>query len=187
MYNKYMIILVGPSASGKTEVAKKLVESFGFSKVVTYTSRPKRKGEKSGVDYHFITEESFLRKKDKDFFLETTKYNGNYYGTSYNEIDINKVLIVDPNGLKAYRELHDNTIISFYLLASEQKRIDRMITRGDLKEDIVKRLESDKVNFSYNKIGNIDFVIDTENSSVRDIAQNIYEKYAKKLSEVGKL
>jgi guanylate kinase len=108
-----MIVLVGASASGKTEIAKKLVSSYGFSKVVTYTTRNKRPNEKIGVDYHFVSEKSFLDKKKKGFFLETTLYNGNYYGTSYDELGINKVLIVDPNGLKSYSDLHDKSIISF--------------------------------------------------------------------------
>lgn len=177
-----MIILVGASASGKTEIAKRLCSDFGFSKVVTYTSRQKRPGEKNHVDYHFVTEEDFLRKRDKNFFLETTIYNGNYYGTSIDEIEINKVIIVDPNGLKSFRDIKDPTIVTFYLVCSEQTRIERMEKRGDPQEAIKERVENDKISFSYNKIGHIDFVIDAESSDIAHTAKDIYEKYAQKLA-----
>ena len=54
-----MILLAGPSASGKTEIAKILMKDFGIRKVVTHTTRPPRIGEKDGVDYHFVTREEF--------------------------------------------------------------------------------------------------------------------------------
>ena len=74
-----MIILVGASASGKSVVVKKMTELYGIEKVVTYTTRPMRAGEANGIDYHFISKEDFISKKEKDFFLETAFYNNNYY------------------------------------------------------------------------------------------------------------
>ena len=176
-----MIILVGASASGKTEIAKKLISQYDFQKVVTYTTRPKRIGEKNGIDYHFISEKSFLEKKEKNFFLETTIYNGNYYGTPYDEIGLNKVLIVDPNGLKAFRDLNDKTIVTFYIIVSEEKRIERMKFRGDTNESIAKRIENDRKNFAYENIGNVDFVIEGENSSIVELTEEIFSKYASKV------
>ncbi len=48
-----MIILVGASASGKTEVAKLLARKYGIRKVVTHSTRPLRSGEVNAVDYLF--------------------------------------------------------------------------------------------------------------------------------------
>ena len=76
-----MIVLIGASASGKTEVAKTLIAKKGFSKIVTYTTREIRPSEVNGVDYHFVTKEKFLELKNDNFFLETTTYNNNFYGT----------------------------------------------------------------------------------------------------------
>lgn len=58
-----MIILVGASASGKTEVAKMLGKLFQMRKVITHTTRPMRENEKDGVDYYFVTREEFLNLK----------------------------------------------------------------------------------------------------------------------------
>ena len=64
-----MIILIGPSASGKTEVVKYLVNNYGYTKLVTNTTREKGIGEIDGKDYNFITREDFLSKlKNNEFF-----------------------------------------------------------------------------------------------------------------------
>ena len=55
-----MIVLIGASASGKTEVAKTLIYKNGFSKIVTYTTRKIRPTEKDGIDYHFVSKQQFL-------------------------------------------------------------------------------------------------------------------------------
>ena len=49
-----MVILVGASASGKSVVAKDMIKRYGFSKVVTYTTRSIRVGEVNNIDYHFL-------------------------------------------------------------------------------------------------------------------------------------
>ena len=72
-----MLILIGPSASGKTEVAKILISKYGMQRLVTYTTRKMRTGEIGGRDYHFVTVEEFLNLSEGEF-VETTFYNGNY-------------------------------------------------------------------------------------------------------------
>ena len=81
-----MIILVGASASGKTEVAKYLKQHYGIKKVVTHTTRSMRTNEVDGVDYHFVDKQTFLALKNQNYFVEVTNYNNNYYGTSRDEV-----------------------------------------------------------------------------------------------------
>lgn len=49
-----MLILIGPSASGKTEAAKIMINRYPISRVVTCTTRKKRINEIDGFDYHFL-------------------------------------------------------------------------------------------------------------------------------------
>ena len=51
------------------------------------TTRPRREGERDGVDYHFLTRDEFLRRVDAGEFLEWATYAGNLYGTLRSEID----------------------------------------------------------------------------------------------------
>ena len=57
-----MIILVGPSASGKTEIVKYLIKYFSYTKFVTTTTRNIRVNEINGIDYNFISTTEFLDK-----------------------------------------------------------------------------------------------------------------------------
>lgn len=170
---------MGPSAVGKTEVAKVLIKLYNISKVVTYTTRDKRINEVDGVDYHFVTKDEFLHLKKHNFFVETTLYNNNYYGTSKKEIKDNKLLIVDPSGKDAFLKLKKHYVVVFYLQANEELRKKRMKERGDSPSIILQRLTKDKKYFSEEaKIG-VNYIIDSENKSIEEIAREIYSLYLK--------
>ena len=96
-----MIILIGPSASGKTSIAKELIKNYNFKKFVTNTTRAMRQGEVDGEDYHFISVDEFIKKKDNNELIEYVNYNNNYYGTSIEEVSDDKVLIVDIKAITA--------------------------------------------------------------------------------------
>ncbi len=174
-----MIILVGASASGKSVVVKKMIEKYNFKKVVTYTTRDIRVGEVNDVDYHFVSREDFLNKKNNNFFLETAFYNNNYYGTAYEDISSDKVLIVEPSGANVYYEKLKDKVFIVYLQASKDERKRRMIERGDSLESINKRLKGDVEYFDMNNFNKIDLVIETEDLSVEEVADIIYQNYKK--------
>ena len=90
-----MIILVGASASGKTVVAKDLAARYGYTKAITHTTRPKREGEINGVDYFFVTKKEFLDMESRGEFVETTWYNGNFYGCSKAQVADDKCVVVE--------------------------------------------------------------------------------------------
>ena len=52
-----------------------------MTRVITYTTRDPRSGEKDGVDYHFLDAASFLSRVQAGNFLEHAKVYGNSYGT----------------------------------------------------------------------------------------------------------
>lgn len=171
-----MILLVGPSASGKTEAAKCLRSRYGIVKVVTHTTRAPREGERDGVDYHYVSKEEFLKLKAEDAFVETTEYSGNYYGCSKAEIGESKCVVVDPNGLKSFLALNDNRIVTFYLRAKEDTRRERMRARHDEESLIKQRIENDRKTF----IGIeelTDYAITTDRRPLVDIVSEIYERY----------
>ena len=180
-----MIILVGASASGKTEIAKCLAANYGIKKAITHTSREKRDGEKDGVDYFFVPEAIFLQMKSRYSFVETTFYNGHYYGCSKDQVADDKCVVVDPNGLKSFKALKSKRVISFLLRADEETRIERMRKRGDKEEDITKRIENDKTTFDPANIPQVDFIIDTDSRSVEAITKQIYALYKAELNKLS--
>ena len=91
-------VLVGASGSGKTTMAGILKDTLGFQRCITSTTRPPRPGEKDGVDYHFLKE--FI--PEEMFEMATF---GNYeYGISWDALKKGDFVILDPQGVRYYRE-----------------------------------------------------------------------------------
>ena len=177
-----MLVLVGPSASGKSAIVKCLESKYGIKKFITCTTRDKRVGEVNGIDYFFMTKEEFTTRYENDEFIETVYYNGNYYGTLKKEAGVNKVVILEPQGLNNFLEKVDN-IYSVFLKTDVNILKDRMIGRGDSILDVNKRLENDKILFSKEQLSQINLEVDTSNLSVDEIAEYIVKNYNEYLSK----
>ncbi len=178
-----MILLVGASASGKTVTALDLQKRHGLVKAITTTTREKRVGETDGVEYFFISKEEFTKRLNEGKFVEHSLYNENYYGCGIDQVDDNKIVVLDPNGLHSFLKLNNKHIVSFLLIADEKTRHERMVSRGDKQENIAKRLKNDVDDFSLEKIGKVDFIIKTENKSIEETSDLIYKLYKEKLSK----
>ena len=178
-----MIVLSGASASGKTEVAKLLAKEYGITKIITTTTRPMRVNEVDGRDYFFVTVERFKEMIDEDLFVEYTNYNNNFYGSTKDQIQDNRCVVIDPSGLRAYMSLHDPRIFTFFLEAAEETRYQRMISRGDKIIDAEKRIINDRVIFNKDASRDVDYIIDSETQSLEDIAKQVVELYKEGLSK----
>lgn len=172
-----MLVLVGPSASGKTQILKLLIQKYNMKKLVTYTTRLMRINEVNGVDYYFISIDEFNEKQKDGFFFETIEYNGNYYGTSKNDFSQDKAVILEPNGLNKYLEYAKDQIVVVALICKPDILRTRMIFRGDSLEDIEKRIETDSDWFGVDLIKKADLIVDTSNSNINNDVDKIYEFY----------
>ena len=173
-----MIVLAGASASGKTEVAKLLAKKYGITKIVTTTTRPKRKGEVDGMDYFFVTTEKFEEMIREDRFVEYTFFNGNLYGSTKDQIAKNKCVVIDPAGLRSYTALKDSSIVTFYLEADEETRYKRMLSRGDDIDKIESRIKHDREAFKKENIVKVNYIIKNSSDDVlEDVCDHIYQIY----------
>lgn len=182
-----MIILTGPSASGKTATCLYLQAHYGIKKVVTHTTRAKRTGEINDVDYHFVDEEEFNHMIDNDEFVEHVSFNGNSYGTSKKEVSLDKCCALEINGAMTYKSFNDPKIVIFYMNLDEETCKERMIARGDSPEKVILRLENDKNAFhlSEEQKKMIDANVDTKNHDLASVSKYIYDKYIEILKERG--
>lgn len=141
------IILIGPSASGKTFLRKRL-EDRGFKCDVSYTSRDLREGEVDGVHYHFIGKKQFETLIAGNFFYEWVEYNGNYYGTGQKEWDELPLFIMETDGIKHIKPEDRKNCFVIYLDIPEFERVNRMRTERRWSwEEIEKRIETDRKKF----------------------------------------
>lgn len=174
-----MIILLGPSASGKTVIALNLAKKYGIKKAVTTTTREMRVGEVNGVDYFFVSKNEFEQLIKEDKLVEHACYSGNFYGCGKSEVADNKVVVLEPNGLQSFKSLKNDHLIAFYIETPEEVRKQRMIERLDKPEKIAERLTNDRVQFDKNNIKGIDFVIYNENKTLDEITDEVYKIYKK--------
>ena len=159
-------------------MVKKLVEK-GYSRIVRYSTRPIRKGEKQGVTYHFITKDEFEQKIEEGFFAEYQSYNTEfgvwYYGTSLEDLknaNDKSVIILEPQSYRDIKdELSDKNITCIYLYANNSTIKKRLEKRGDNPNEVIRRMRSDNEDFKgfeneanrivYNNDGtNIDEAVD---------------------------
>ena len=146
-----VIVLVGASASGKSTLAKQFVENNpSFSRIVTYTTRPKREGEVDGIDYHFVSDEVFDSMIKRGSFVEHASYRDWKYGTAINFGNTeNKIVVLTPAGARAFRkyaELNPDLeldIFVVYLQVDRRSRLIKILQRGDDLEEAYRRSLSD--------------------------------------------
>ena len=150
-----IIIISGPSGSGKTTLYKKLLASKKFkgrlAKSVSITTRPKRKGEKHGRDYMFVSLKMFAHKKRSGHFLESEQVFGNRYGTpSKNVRDLlragkNVLLCIDVKGAKSVRRKFPSAVTVFIKTISLAVLAARLKGRGSEQKNVVaQRLKTAK-------------------------------------------
>lgn len=169
-----IIVLIGESASGKSTIEKELVKR-GFNKIVSYTTRPIRKGEIDGIDYHYISKEEFLNKLHGKFFAEFTIYNEWYYGIAVEDCIDNAVVVVEPHGFRQLKNLDYINTFSFYIQVNERERLIRMVKRGDNLLEVFRRIFSDQGVFQFID-QEVDYVIDNNsNINIDDVVDYIVE------------
>lgn len=143
-----MIVIVGESASGKTTLVKEFVKKHpDYARVVTYTTRPPRDGEADGVDYHFVSDETFEKLSNEGYFVEENMYRGWHYGTAFKDCQIDKAIIVlTPAGFRALKMqtmFDEDKPVIVYLCVDRRSRLISMLKRGDDIEEAYRRSLSD--------------------------------------------
>ena len=182
-----MILICGKTGTGKTEVQDQLVK-IGYERIVTYTTRPKRKGEINGIHYHFVSQTEFQFLENDGFFVNPVLYNTAYgvakYGTALSDLqndNWNKVLIVNPKELKEIQKVDSINPMVFLLKAEEDIVRDRLLKRGDSISEIERRIEADKKDFDW-----IEDVVDSivwnngelKPQVIAEIISHTYEAYS---------
>ena len=172
-----MLILVGPSASGKTEIAKALVNHFNFKKIITTTTRPKRDHEVDGIDYHFLNDTMFDRLKSENKFIETSLYQGYQYGLQKKDVISYGIVILDPNGANTiYQNMKDDMFI-IYVESNPEIRWYRMRQRGDDDLSMKKRIETDENIFNIKQLQHVDYIVNNDHPHVMEATLQCLKHY----------
>ena len=167
-----MIVLIGESASGKSTVERTLCEKYGWNRIISYTTRPKREGEVDGIDYHYISKDIFLKLKNDGFFAEFTMYRDWYYGTAKEDCKSDRIIVANPHGFRQLKKIFKDDVCGIYLALEERERLIRMLRRGDDILECFRRVISDQGVFQ-NIEDDCDFTINCNKLTVEEIVDKI--------------
>ncbi|MFC1902806.1 guanylate kinase [Chloroflexota bacterium] len=124
-----LIVLSGPSGAGKDAVLNRMKKSgYPLEYITTVTTRPRRVKEKNGVDYHFVSTESFQEMIAHNQLLEWANVYGNLYGVPRRPVkqaldrgqDV--ILKVDIQGATTIKKILSQAIFIF-LMPSEMEEL----------------------------------------------------------------
>ena len=141
-----MLVLSSPSGAGKTTISRKLLErEAGLAMSVSVTTRPKRPGERDGVDYSFIDQAAFERMAAAGALLEHATVFGNSYGTPRAAViqalergrDV--LFDIDWQGTQQLRESAREDLVSVFVLPPSTAELERRLhARAQDPEEVVR-------------------------------------------------
>ncbi len=144
-----ILLLVGPSAVGKTTTARAL-RSYGFREVVSTTTRAPRLNEVEGEDYEFVTLPVFQRMVADDEFAEQMVFAGNHYGITHEALARTLglgpvVIVVNVEGRRQLVAAYGNRCRTVYLKPpSRAELLRRLRARGLDDLAVLRRLQADE-------------------------------------------
>ena len=173
-----ILVLSGPSGAGKSTIINAASDEIGeyyFS--ISTTTRAPRVGEENGVDYFFVSKESFEEDIKAGNFLEYAEVHGNYYGTSLKPVRValeeGKLVIfdIDVQGHRLVRaKMNDITTSAFITPPTLQALEERLRARcTDDESVIVQRVVNAKSEIK--AVGEYDFTI------INDTVQKAAEEF----------
>ncbi len=173
-----LFIVSAPSGAGKTTLCKELCRTVpGIKHSVSYTTRPRRKGERNNIHYFFVSQEKFKSMINKKEFAEWAMVHGNLYGTAKKHLEetINKgydiILDIDVNGAAQMRRVYKDASYIF-ILPPSMKALEKRLSgrKSDADDEIYRRLNNARDEISYYQYYDYIIINDRIEKALSDLA-----------------
>ncbi|MGN0506401.1 MAG: guanylate kinase [Lachnospiraceae bacterium] len=159
-----IFVIMGKSATGKDTIYKRLMEQKDcpLKKVVSYTTRPIRNGERNGVEYFFVGPEEFERYQNSEKLIELRTYHTvhgpwNYFTVDDGQIDLSGQDYLMISTLAGYEKLRayygEDAVVPIYIEAGDKERLLRYIAREEREKtpnyaEVCRRYLADEADFA---------------------------------------
>lgn len=153
-----LVVLLGPSCSGKSTFQKELVKNDGYHAVRTATTRPKRVGEDLSA-YYFLKDSAFAEWEGRGDLICSEVFRNWRYGVPRDEIARrndrpNRVVILTVGGVMELLGKHSDLIVGdalsvLYLGVDGATGEARAYSRGDERREYLRRMAADSIDFRH--------------------------------------
>ena len=162
--------LMGKSSSGKDTLYKEILKRIPQLKTVTlYTTRPIREGERDGVEYHFVSEETLEQFEREGKIIEKRTYDTVYGQWKYATIDDGQMNLNDSDylvigTLESYRKMKayygEEYLVPVYIEVEDGERLSRALARERQQEkpkydELCRRFLADQADFSEENLSRV--------------------------------
>ncbi len=171
-----LLIISGPSGSGKGTIVERLVDDLDYRVSISATTRNPRPNEENGVHYFFKTKEEFEKMIEAGELLEHACFCDNYYGTpkEYVERQLmegnNIILEIEVQGALQVKKKYNDAVLIFTMPPTIAELRRRLVNRGtEDMETIDKRIKRAEEELEY--LPQYDYIVinDTVEQAVRDV------------------
>ena len=168
----FLLVLSGPSGSGKGTVSESLMKNNDdiiFSTSVT--TRTPRPGEVNGENYFFASREEFEKMVENDELLEHAFVHTNYYGTPrkfvFDEIEKGEIVLleIDVQGALQIKEKYKEAVFIFLIPPTMDELRSRLVKRDTETEDEIETRYR-------NAFKELDFVGEYDYFVINDVIDN---------------
>ena len=168
----FLLVLSGPSGSGKGTVSEALMKNNDdiiFSTSVT--TRTPRPGEVNGENYFFATREKFEKMVENDELLEHAFVHTNYYGTPkkfvFDEIEKGEIVLleIDVQGALQVKKKYKEAVFIFLIPPTMDELKSRLVKRDTETEDEIETRYK-------NAFKELDFVGEYDYFVINDVIDN---------------
>lgn len=138
-----LFVVSAPSGCGKGTILAEILKNPQFYYSVSATTRNPRPGETDGVQYRFLSRETFESLIQENAMLEYAEYCNNYYGTIKAPIEENLaagkhvILEIEVQGAMQIRKLCPDANFIFILPPSIRVLRERLEKRGTEKPEVI--------------------------------------------------
>ncbi|MDR1362050.1 MAG: guanylate kinase [Holosporaceae bacterium] len=183
----FLFVISGPSAVGKTSVAKEIFERCSsLERIITCTTRAPRAGESDGVDYFFMSREIFAERALNGEFVESSEVYGNSYGVLFSSVQEkingghNSVLVLNWEGFLKIKKVFPDAVCGFFIVPPSLEVLRERIQNrnSDSPDDVARRLKTAQDDMSHQE----KFDYCCENREISSTADQILAIIAEKTS-----
>ncbi len=184
-----LVIFSAPSGAGKTTIVKKMLELFPTLKFsISACSRSMRCGESDGVDYFFLSPDTFRAKIKQNEFVEWEEvYPGSYYGTLKSEVERiwdaghHVVFDVDVKGGLKLKSIFGEKALAIFVMPPSIEELEKRLALRSTESDETLKMRIAKAEDEISHAPQFDqIVINDELHHAVDKAKGLVETFLQK-------